>query len=470
MTAEEFAQMPNCNLAESIHNNDGDLYVAIVDDHMRAFFQVLAYHQFLKGGIGGDGPSKEELKLRCAQCRAQRTSDPAVLQKVLLDMHAGRNYVLVVPTSRVPRFSVRGNASPTIPLEQTMIPTTPTLSTSVAPVSLKEPQDLMHHLCPPSSRSPPRQCSRFHRARGFRHVIVVQESEVDEKLWHIAHVLYNYSKVCWAMHAVTKKKCTTKIVSNSNSTPAPAYLGVWNYYKFTTPKSEKFFFCPDDIERCVKGSRRKWIDKFSVDQERPPIPPVWPVKLGTNLTRPEILKLENAGFQLPQKERITPTRLLNTSAPPLDLSGVDVPTNPDSYPSSRQSKATRRSAIAPSAKQMQIVASARAMDMTILKVTMIPRPGFGCVLTLQSKPAPTQSIYQLTVSSLPECNCPAFIDMISKFGRKRNPFLHCKHLYFVFVKVSNADPEVDLFIHAPTFSFNEVKFILEGGLLTHSTS
>ena len=76
------------------------------------------------------------------------------------------------------------------------------------------------------------------------------------------------------------------------------------------------FFCPDDIERCVKGSRRKWVDKFSADQERPPIPPVWPVKIGTNLTRPEIVKLKNAGFQLPQKERITPTRLFNTSAPP----------------------------------------------------------------------------------------------------------------------------------------------------------
>jgi hypothetical protein len=58
------------------------------------------------------------------------------------------------------------------------------------------------------------------------------------------------------------------------------------------------------------------MDKFSANQERPPIPFVWPVKIGTNLTRPEIVKLENAGFQLPQKERITPTRLFNTTAPP----------------------------------------------------------------------------------------------------------------------------------------------------------
>jgi hypothetical protein len=78
---------------------------------------------------------------------------------------------------------------------------------------------------------------------------------------------------------------------------------------------------------------------------------------------------------------------------------------------------------------------------TILKVTMIPRLGFGCVLTLQSKPAPTQSIYHLIVSSLPECHCPAFKDMISKFGCRQNSFLHCKHMYFIFVKVSNVDPE-----------------------------
>jgi hypothetical protein len=174
------------------------------------------------------------------------------------------------------------------------------------------------------------------------------------------------------------------------------------------------------------------------------------------------LKLVNAGFLLAQKERITSTRLFNTSAHPLDLSGVNVPANPDSYLLSKQSKFTRRSATASSRKQMQMVASAQAMDETILKVTMIPRFEFGCMITLQSKPAPKRSIYQLTVSTLPECNCPAFKDMISKFGRKQNSFIYCKHLYFIFIKLFNADPEVDLFIHAPTFSFNEIKLIIEG--------
>jgi hypothetical protein len=87
----------------------------------------------------------------------------------------------------------------------------------------------------------------------FCRVTAVQEYEVDEKLWHIARVPYNSSKPCWALHAVTKNKCTAKIVSNSKSTRAPTYLGVWNYYKFTAPKVEKFFFAPTTLSVASKG-------------------------------------------------------------------------------------------------------------------------------------------------------------------------------------------------------------------------
>ena len=62
------------------------MYIAAVDDYIRAFLQVVAYYQYLKGGVGSMGPSKEELKLRSAQRRAQRTSDPGVIQSALLGM------------------------------------------------------------------------------------------------------------------------------------------------------------------------------------------------------------------------------------------------------------------------------------------------------------------------------------------------------------------------------------------------
>ena len=99
---------------------------------------------------------------------------------------------------------------------------------------------------------------------------------------------------------------------------------------------------------------------------------MWPVKIGTNLTRPGILKLENAEFQFPKKECITSNRLFNISAPSFDPSGKDVLANPDFYPSSKQSKTTRWYATV-----------AQAMHGTILKVTTIQRLGFDYVIMLQ---------------------------------------------------------------------------------------
>jgi hypothetical protein len=43
----------------------------------------------------------------------------------------------------------------------------------------------------------------------------------------------------------------------------------------------------------------------------------------------------------------------------------------------------------------------------------------------------------------------------------------CKHLYFVFTVIGSLKCERDAFIHAPTFSFNEVKQILESDILAH---
>jgi hypothetical protein len=55
----------------------------------------------------------------------------------------------------------------------------------------------------------------------------------------------------------------------------------------------QFFFYNDDIERCVKGTKRMWM------KSRPDISNVWPVKIGTNLSRKQILDLEYTDFQLP---------------------------------------------------------------------------------------------------------------------------------------------------------------------------
>jgi hypothetical protein len=94
----------------------------------------------------------------------------------------------------------------------------------------------------------------------------------------------------------------------------------------------EFFFCNDDIERYVKGTKRRWM------KSRPNVLTVWPVKIGTNLSRKEILDLQHVGFQLPQRAVISPKRLFGMEELPSDLSSYPIPASPDEHPKIRSGK------------------------------------------------------------------------------------------------------------------------------------
>jgi hypothetical protein len=87
LTKSELAEMPSCNLAESMHhkwnqqssNRGSDLYITIVDDFIWALMQVVRYYQYLKGDRASTGPGKEKLQLRTTQCTAERIEDPKIL-------------------------------------------------------------------------------------------------------------------------------------------------------------------------------------------------------------------------------------------------------------------------------------------------------------------------------------------------------------------------------------------------------
>ena len=100
LTEDELAEMPSCNLAESIHNKwkqqsgdrGSDLFVATVDDFVRSFMQSVAYYQYLKGDRAGTGPTKEELKLRIAQKSTERTGNSKSLHEALAKMHGAEEF------------------------------------------------------------------------------------------------------------------------------------------------------------------------------------------------------------------------------------------------------------------------------------------------------------------------------------------------------------------------------------------
>lgn len=98
---------------------------------------------------------------------------------------------------------------------------------------------------------------------------------------------------------------------------------------------------------------------------------------------------------------------------------------------------------------------------------MVPHPGFGCIVALISGVQPREEKYMLTISSFPDCTCPNFKEMKIRCLGKRGTWANCKHLYFIFTVICNLQTTSEAFIHAPTFSFNEVKEVLLGGILNH---
>ena len=490
-TEAELAEMPSCNLAETIHNKwlqasgnkGGDLYVATVDDFVRGFLQVVNFYQFLKGDVGGTGPSKKELKLQMAERRAKITGNPMVLEDPMLEMPGADEFC-----TRQPRMageevfgSIKRKAD--LPLgaeEESHRPDKVNFShprgsgravrtrTVQMPIIVEDdieddPEVREEH--PPASEDVNSPTS-LAKEGGIRHVNAVQETKVNVKEWHISRLPKTSAKCCWAQRAVTKKKCTERIVRGTNMTAAPTYTGVWTNIRRNIAERTEFFFCSDDIERCVKGTRRKWVAKYSQDQEMPPIPVVWPVKFGTNLKLNEILALEAAGFQLPEKKPVSPRRLFSSEPPPANLRAVPVPAEADRYPGKRDGKMVKRTATRPNPAQRLSMGSSDSLKARLRAVTMIPHPGHGCIIGLDSGVAPAITQYQITISSYPGCTCPAFRKTMTKF-RGRTQFSYCKHVYYILLKVCNRDPDADLFIHAPTFSFNKVKLVLESGILTH---
>jgi hypothetical protein len=87
------------------------------------------------------------------------------------------------------------------------------------------------------------------------HVTTALESDCDMSQWHIARISYKSSCKCHAQQRATDVKCTAQIAKGSKRTPTPTYWGRKTQYGRSKVIVTDFWFCPDDIERCVKGTK-----------------------------------------------------------------------------------------------------------------------------------------------------------------------------------------------------------------------
>jgi hypothetical protein len=269
------------------------------------------------------------------------------------------------------------------------------------------------------------------------HITTALESDCDMPQWHIARISHRSSCKCHAQQAATNVKCIAQIAKGSKGTTAPIYRERKTQYGGTKEIVTDFWFCPNNIDRCVKGSKRSWVLDW------PHVPNVWPVLSGTNLTCQETLLLQDAGFKLQEHPSMSPRHMFMLSnffeAPVFDHLG---PPNLDIHPSTRNSKSIRQNVNAPTAKHHNQWESARNIKGTVLGITVLPFPGIGAIILLESGVEPDKKVYRITISHFPECTCPDFLNMVVAPIEKRRQYINCK-----------MNCEDDKFIHSPSFSF-----------------
>ena len=94
----------------------------------------------------------------------------------------------------------------------------------------------------------------------------------------------------------------------------------------------------------------------------------------------------------------------------------------------------------------------------VTNVTAIPYPGYGVVIALDNGKG---KVYYISITDFPSCTCPSFVRMMSGALEKRLQWIYCKHVYYIFRYICKMDYKVDTFMHAPSYSYNEVMQVLE---------
>ena len=296
MTKEELAEMPSCNLAEYNYNTwlqqsgkkGNDLFVAAVDDLVRAFMQVVAYFQFLKGERAGTGPGKEELRLLVAQRSTCRSGNPKPLQDALAHMPGADSFCTREPHLEGEEVFVSLKRKPDLPPGSEFDSHRPDKISVSRPRRRPEFSDAFVHdlttdsSSPKDSQVPLTQRTSTRSRTGIPpwspvvvvltegegvkgeglakstegsnaleptssptrtiHIREVEETVCDERQWHISRLPKVLKKACFALQAITKKKCTSLIVQNNHSTPAPTYIGMMDNYKKNRWRDFSFIF------------------------------------------------------------------------------------------------------------------------------------------------------------------------------------------------------------------------------------
>jgi hypothetical protein len=276
--------MPSCNLVESMYHKwnqqsgsqGSDLYIATVDDFIRALMQVVQYYQYLKGDRAGIGPGKEELQLRATQRTAERTGDPKVLNVAMAKLPGAELFCTREPhmASEEVFGSQKWKADVPLGFEgeshrpdkvNFSHPRIATRSSKVTHASCSLPDVVEELSLKLQEDQAPNNLGTMGYVGRPGHVTAIHETACKETEWHIARLSKTSAKACFTQQAITKKKCEARTVQGNKPMAAPTYTGVMQH-AHKKPEVMEFFFSNDDIERYVRGTRRKWVQSDPTSQ------------------------------------------------------------------------------------------------------------------------------------------------------------------------------------------------------------
>ena len=240
--------------------------------------QCSTHVQFLKGENPGNGPSKEELKLRRAQRSTAKTGNLKMMHEAVLKMPGANEWCtrtshlkgkevfvsqkhkpnlafgdereshrpdkISISRTRVQTRSARLNDSP--PPVTTPYSPTPPLSPTAA--DEEQPQFPTHDA--------PQQMDWYH-------VTAVEETLCNPTHWHIARLPKTSAKACFALPAKTKKKCAARIVQDGKSTAAPTYSGLMETIERRDWTLESSFSTVTTLRDALKAQKKiGWSQSF----------------------------------------------------------------------------------------------------------------------------------------------------------------------------------------------------------------
>jgi hypothetical protein len=127
----------------------------------------------------------------------------------------------------------------------------------------------------------------------------VLECFCGDGIWGIEHCPSKSNTHYSVLQKYTKHYCNAKTISKQTDCGifVPCYVGYWSTTKGVLIELHKFWFCHDDLNRCVGRISRKY------DLDNLTLPSLWFVQVGTYLTQIKVVALEDVGFLLSKKPR-----------------------------------------------------------------------------------------------------------------------------------------------------------------------